>query len=70
MEFCLHAFAIPHRVAEFARRAEAWGFSGLLLATDAPSVLRPSVQKAYGRTRRDQTVWVEHRGERLLQGPC
>ena len=46
MEFCLHAFAIPHRVAEFARRAEAWGFSGRLLATDAPSVLRPSVQKA------------------------
>ncbi len=32
MEVWLHGFAVPHRVAELARRAEAWGFSGLLLA--------------------------------------
>ena len=32
MEFWLHGFAVPGRVAETARRAEAWGFAGLLLA--------------------------------------
>jgi 5,10-methylenetetrahydromethanopterin reductase len=32
VEFWLHGFAVPGRVAEFARRAEAWGFAGLLLA--------------------------------------
>ena len=32
MEFWLHGFAVPGRVAETARRAEAWGFTGLLLA--------------------------------------
>ena len=31
-EIWLHAFAFPHRVAELARQAEAWGFTGLLLA--------------------------------------
>lgn len=32
MEVWLHAFSFPHRVAETAQRAEAWGFDGLLLA--------------------------------------
>jgi 5,10-methylenetetrahydromethanopterin reductase len=32
VEFWLHGFAVPGRVAETARRAEAWGFDGLLLA--------------------------------------
>jgi 5,10-methylenetetrahydromethanopterin reductase len=32
VEFWLHGFAVPGRVAETARRAEAWGFEGLLLA--------------------------------------
>ena len=32
MEVWLHAFAIPGQVAETARRAEAWGFDGLLIA--------------------------------------
>ena len=32
MEFWLHGFAVPGRVADLARRAEAWGFTGLLLA--------------------------------------
>jgi len=32
VEFWLHGFAVPGRVAELARRAEAWGFAGLLLA--------------------------------------
>jgi 5,10-methylenetetrahydromethanopterin reductase len=32
VEFWLHGFAVPGRVAETARRAEAWGFAGLLLA--------------------------------------
>ncbi len=32
MEFWLHGFAVPGRVAQTARRAEAWGFTGLLLA--------------------------------------
>jgi 5,10-methylenetetrahydromethanopterin reductase len=31
-EFWLHGFAIPHSVADLARRCEAWGFDGLLLA--------------------------------------
>jgi 5,10-methylenetetrahydromethanopterin reductase len=31
-EVWLHAFAFPRRVAELARQAEAWGFTGLLLA--------------------------------------
>ena len=32
MEFWLHGFAVPGRVAELARSAERWGFDGLLLA--------------------------------------
>lgn len=32
IEVWLHAFSFPHRVAELARRAEAWGFDGFLLA--------------------------------------
>ncbi|MGO9753106.1 MAG: LLM class flavin-dependent oxidoreductase [Solirubrobacteraceae bacterium] len=32
MEVWLHGFAIPQRVAELARQAEAWGFTGLLIA--------------------------------------
>jgi 5,10-methylenetetrahydromethanopterin reductase len=32
VEFWLHGFAVPGRVVETARRAEAWGFDGLLLA--------------------------------------
>ncbi len=32
MEVWLHGFAFPQRVAELARRAEAWGFTGLLIA--------------------------------------
>jgi 5,10-methylenetetrahydromethanopterin reductase len=32
MEVWLHGFSFPGRVAELARRAEAWGFSGLLVA--------------------------------------
>jgi 5,10-methylenetetrahydromethanopterin reductase len=32
MEFWLHTFALPGRVAELARRAEKWGFTGLLVA--------------------------------------
>jgi alkanesulfonate monooxygenase SsuD/methylene tetrahydromethanopterin reductase-like flavin-dependent oxidoreductase (luciferase family) len=31
-EIWLHAFALPGRVADLARRAEAWGFTGMLLA--------------------------------------
>jgi 5,10-methylenetetrahydromethanopterin reductase len=32
MEVWLHGFSFPRRVAEMAREAEAWGFTGLLLA--------------------------------------
>ncbi len=32
MELWLHAFAFPGRVAEAARQAEQWGFTGLLVA--------------------------------------
>ena len=32
MEVWLHAFSFPGKVAELARKAEAWGFTGLLLA--------------------------------------
>ncbi len=32
MEVWLHSFAVPGRVADLARRAETWGFTGLLLA--------------------------------------
>jgi len=32
MELWLHTFAIPGRTADVARRAEAWGFDGLLVA--------------------------------------
>jgi 5,10-methylenetetrahydromethanopterin reductase len=32
MEVWTRAYAIPHRVAEVARKAEGWGFTGLLLA--------------------------------------
>ena len=32
MEVWLHTFSTPRRVAELARQAEAWGFSGLLVA--------------------------------------
>ena len=32
MEVWLHGFAFPGRVAELARRAEEWGFTGLLVA--------------------------------------
>jgi 5,10-methylenetetrahydromethanopterin reductase len=32
MEFWLHTFSIPGRVAELARQAEEWGFAGLLVA--------------------------------------
>lgn len=32
MEVWLHAFAFPGRTAELARRAEAWGYDGLLVA--------------------------------------
>ncbi|MGO9904531.1 MAG: LLM class flavin-dependent oxidoreductase [Solirubrobacteraceae bacterium] len=32
MEVWLHGFAFPQRVAELARQAEAWGFTGLLIA--------------------------------------
>jgi 5,10-methylenetetrahydromethanopterin reductase len=32
VEVWLHAFSFPHRVAELARQAEEWGFTGLLLA--------------------------------------
>ena len=31
-EIWLHAFSFPGRVADLARRAESWGFTGLLLA--------------------------------------
>jgi hypothetical protein len=29
MEMWLHAFSFPRRVAELARQAEDWGFTGL-----------------------------------------
>jgi 5,10-methylenetetrahydromethanopterin reductase len=32
MELWLHAFSFPQRVAELARQAEEWGFTGLLVA--------------------------------------
>jgi 5,10-methylenetetrahydromethanopterin reductase len=32
MEVWLHAFSFPGKVAELARQAEAWGFTGMLLA--------------------------------------
>ena len=32
MELWLHGFAFPGRVADLARSAEEWGFTGLLLA--------------------------------------
>src|SRR5437899_2795419 len=32
MEAWIHAFSFPHKVAELARKAEDWGFTGLLLA--------------------------------------
>ena len=32
MEVWIRAYSIPHRVAELARKAEDWGFTGLLLA--------------------------------------
>jgi 5,10-methylenetetrahydromethanopterin reductase len=32
VEVWLHAFSYPGRVAELARKAEAWGFTGMLLA--------------------------------------
>lgn len=32
MQFWLHGFSFPGRVAELARQAEDWGFTGLLLA--------------------------------------
>ena len=32
MEVWLHSFSFAHRTAELARRAEAWGFTGLLVA--------------------------------------
>jgi 5,10-methylenetetrahydromethanopterin reductase len=32
MEVWLHAFAVPGRVADLARRAERWGYDGLLVA--------------------------------------
>src|SRR5436305_1868534 len=32
MELWLHTFAFPGRVAEIARQAENWGFTGLLVA--------------------------------------
>ncbi|MBV9048116.1 MAG: LLM class flavin-dependent oxidoreductase [Solirubrobacterales bacterium] len=32
MELWLHAFSFPHRVAQLARQAEEWGFTGMLLA--------------------------------------
>ena len=32
MEVWLHGFAFPRRVVELARQAEAWGFTGLLIA--------------------------------------
>ncbi len=32
MEVWLHGFAFPGRVVELAQRAEAWGFTGLLIA--------------------------------------
>ncbi len=32
MEIWLHAFSFPGRVADLARRAETWGFTGLLVA--------------------------------------
>jgi 5,10-methylenetetrahydromethanopterin reductase len=32
MEAWMHAFSVPHRVAELARRVEAWGFAGLFVA--------------------------------------
>ncbi len=32
MEVWLHSFSFPHRVVETARKAEAWGFDGMLLA--------------------------------------
>ena len=32
MEVWLHGFAFPQRVVDLARRAEAWGFTGLLIA--------------------------------------
>jgi 5,10-methylenetetrahydromethanopterin reductase len=32
IEVWLHTFAFPHRVAELARRAEDWGFAGMLVA--------------------------------------
>ena len=32
MEIWLHTFSFPHRVAELARQAEHWGFTGLLVA--------------------------------------
>lgn len=32
MEVWLHSFSFPHRTAELARRAEEWGFTGMLVA--------------------------------------
>lgn len=32
IEVWLHTFAVPRQTAEVARHAEAWGFSGLLVA--------------------------------------
>ena len=32
MQVWLHAFAFPHRSADRARQAEAWGFDGMLVA--------------------------------------
>jgi 5,10-methylenetetrahydromethanopterin reductase len=32
MEIWLHGFAVPGKVAELAKRAEEWGFTGLLIA--------------------------------------
>lgn len=32
MEVWLHAFSFPRRTAELARRAEAWGYTGMLVA--------------------------------------
>lgn len=31
-EVWLHTFSVPGKVAELARQAEAWGFTGLLVA--------------------------------------
>ncbi|HEX4539840.1 MAG TPA: LLM class flavin-dependent oxidoreductase [Acidimicrobiales bacterium] len=59
MDVWLHTFSFPHRVAEVAKQAEEWGFTGLLVA-DSQNL--------------NADIWVElalagAATERLLLGP-